>query len=57
MAAWFFSVNEAYASNSAVFGFSSIALFTDIFPRGLLDDLVFEELDDFLELLPDDFFD
>ena len=30
---------------------------TDLFPRELLDDLVFEELDNFLELLHDDFFD
>ena len=40
------------------FSFSSSALFrTDVFPRELLNDLVFEEFEDFLELLPDDFFD
>ena len=58
MAACFSSVNEASANDSTIFSLSSSALsLTDVFPRQLLHDLVFEELEDFLELLYDDFFD
>ena len=58
MSACFSSVNETSASNSAIFSFSSSALFlTDVFLKELLDDLVFKELEDFLEVLPDDFLD
>ena len=58
MAACFSSRNEASASNSAIFSFSSSTIsLTGVFPRELLDDLVFEELEDFLELLPDDVID
>ena len=40
------------------FSFSSSAVsLTDVFLRKFLDDLVFEELEDFLVLPPDDFFD
>ena len=50
-------MNEASTSNSAIFSFSSSALYlTDTFPRELLADLVFEELENFLELLPGDLF-
>ena len=57
MAAWFYSAHEASASNSAIFSFSSNALYLIyVFPRELLDDLVFEELENFLELLPGDLF-
>ena len=58
MAACFSSVNVASANDSTIFSLSSSALsLTDVFPRQLLHDLVFEELEDFLELLYDDFFD
>ena len=58
MATCFSPVNETSASNSAIFNLSSSApSLTDVFPKQLLDELVFKELEDFLELLPDDFFD